>query len=279
MPIARLDDRAIVTVSGADAQTLLHNLLTLDVVDAERDRVGYGALLSPQGKVLVDFLLHVAPDGYHLDVRREAVEDLLKRLMLYRLRSKVDFRPQPSLAVFAAWETERVDEPRDPRLADLGWRWVAPHDEPTDATERAWHIWRIAHAVPEGGIDFVFGDTFPHDAAMDDLNGVDFAKGCFVGQEVVSRMQHRGTARRRIVAVHAVNEEGPLPDPGAEILAGERPVGRMGSSVGGRGIALVRLDRAREALDLHMPLRAGAHEVHLALPPWASYRWPASGRG
>jgi folate-binding protein YgfZ len=276
MPLARLEDRTVVAVSGTDAWPFLHNLLTADMADVDRDGSGYGALLTPQGKILFDFLIHKAGDGYCLDVRRETVDELLKRLTLYRLRSKVEIRPEPEMAVFAAWG-EGAQGPADPRFAALGSRRVGPRDsQAPDADTDAWHAWRIGNAVPEGGLDFVFGDTFPHDAAMDDLGGVDFHKGCFVGQEVVSRMQHRGTARRRIVAVHA---GGPLPGPGAEIVAGERPLGRLGSSADGRGIALVRLDRVREALDAHLPLRAGPEEVEVAIPVWASYGRPASGAG
>jgi folate-binding protein YgfZ len=143
----------------------------------------------------------------------------------------------------------------------------------TDATSADWHRHRIAHAVPEGGVDFVFGDAFPFDAAMDSLHGVAFDKGCFVGQEVVSRMRHRGTARRRIVALHA---DAALPEAGADIVAGERPLGRLGSSAEGNGIGLVRLDRLRAALDEGLPVRAGAEEVAVALPGWATYGWPTS---
>ncbi|HEX2255936.1 MAG TPA: folate-binding protein [Afifellaceae bacterium] len=274
MPLSCLDDRAILAVSGADARPFLHNLLTVDMDDVDRDGAGYGGLLSPQGKILADFLIHKAEDCYLLDVRSETVEDLLKRLTLYRLRSKVELRPEPDLAVFAAWAEDGGGRPADPRFAPLGARWVAAREgEAPHEDLAAWHAWRIEHAVPEGGIDFVFGDSFPHDAAMDDLGGVDFDKGCFVGQEVVSRMRHRGTARRRIVAIRA---RGALPGPGAEIVAGERPVGRLGSSHETRGIALVRLDRVREALDAKMPLRAGPEEVDIVLPVWASYGWPAA---
>jgi folate-binding protein YgfZ len=143
----------------------------------------------------------------------------------------------------------------------------------TDASAAGWHRHRIALAVPEGGIDFVFGDSFPFDAAMDSLHGVAFDKGCFVGQEVVSRMRHRGTARRRIVALRS---KAALPPPGDDILAGDRPIGRLGSSADGRAVGLVRLDRLRAALDEGLPVRAGAEEVAVALPSWATYGWPAT---
>ncbi len=315
MPIARLDDRAVVRIAGPDAKTLLQNVVTLDMDDVDRQGSGYGALLTPQGKILWDFVLHKLSDGYAVDVRAGEVEAFTKRLSLYKLRAKVEIAVAPELAVFAAWAggsspAERGrgtaegggggehssdgsvgplhhalhgppppsyatgEEPADPRLAELGSRWLAaPDSVATDGTAADWHRHRIALALPEGGIDFVFGDAFPFDAAMDSLNGVAFDKGCYIGQEVVSRMRHRGTARRRIVALHA---KGPLPDPGAEIVAGDRPLGRLGSSADDHGIGLVRLDRLRAALDEHLPVRAGAEEVAVALPSWATYGWPTT---
>lgn len=277
MPIAELPDRAVVTVGGPDARALLHNVLTIDMADFDKAGIGYGALLTPQGKILWDFILHRAPDGFAFDLRRGEEEAFARRLALYRLRAKVTIEPAPDEAVLVAWpaDGERAPDtrPADPRLADLGSRWIAARGtSAADASAEDWHRHRIALAIPEGGIDFVFGDAFPHDAGMDSLNGLDFDKGCYVGQEVVSRMRHRGTARRRIVAVHA---RGPLPEPGAEIVAGERPLGRLGSSADGKGIGLVRLDRLRAALDDGLPVRAGSEEVDVALPAWATYGWPS----
>jgi folate-binding protein YgfZ len=293
MPIAKLDDRAVVRIAGPDARALLHNVLTLDMDGVDRHGSGYGALLAPQGKILWDFVLHKLDGGYAADLRADQVEAFAKRLALYKLRAKVAIGAAPDLAVFVEWQPGRERRaqrdsspspsaqgggesvgPADPRLAELGRRWLAPAGSvATDASAAEWHRHRIALAVPEGGIDFVFGDTFPHDAAMDSLNGIAFEKGCYIGQEVVSRMRHRGTARRRIVALTAA---GALPEPGAEIAAGERPLGRLGSSANGRGIGLVRLDRLRQAVDLGLPVRAGAEEVTVALPAWATYGWPAA---
>jgi len=268
MPVARLDDRAVVRIAGPDAATLLQNVVTLDVGDVDRHGSSYGALLTPQGKILWDFILHRMPDGYAADLRSSEVDSFIKRLTLYRLRAKADIAAAPELAVFAAWPASAA------RLAGLGGRWVAPAGSvAADATIADWHRQRIALAVPEGGVDFVFGDAFPHDAAMDSLHGVAFDKGCYIGQEVVSRMRHRGTARRRIVAVHA---DSPLPEPGAEIVAREGPLGRLGSSADGNGIALVRLDRTHAALDAGLPIRAGSQDVRVALPGWATYGWPAA---
>ena len=279
MPTAHLDDRAVIRIAGPDAHTLLQNVVTLDVPAVDRRGSGYGALLTPQGKILWDFVLHRSGDGYAADVRAAEAEAFAKRLSFYRLRAKAEIAPAPELAVFAAWPAGNDPFPRsggeaafDPRLEKLGRRWVAPAGSVvTDASCADWHRHRIALAIPEGGVDFVFGDAFPYDAAMDALGGVAFEKGCYVGQEVVSRMRHRGTARRRIVALSA---RASLPAPGAEIVAGERPLGRLGSSSAEHGIGLVRLDRLRAALDQGLPVRAGAVEVAVALPTWATYGWP-----
>ena len=288
MPTAQLDDRAVVRIAGPDAYALLQNVVTLDMDEVDRHGSGYGALLTPQGKILWDFVLHKLPDGYAADVRAGEANAFAKRLTLYRLRAKVEIAVAAELGVFAAWgDGASGDDPApdpsqeggeekftDPRLAQLGRRWVATKGSVVaSASTKDWHRHRIAHAIPEGGIDFLFGDAFPHDAAMDSLHGVAFEKGCYIGQEVVSRMRHRGTARRRIVALHA---KGPLPEPGAEIVAAERPLGRLGSSADGHGIALVRLDRLRAALDDRLPVRAGSEEVKVALPAWATYSWPAT---
>lgn len=272
MPLAQLPDRAVIRIAGPDAATLLHNVLTLDMARVERHGSGYGALLTPQGKILWDFILHKQPDGYAADLRADQAEAFAKRLSLYRLRAKVEIAPVPELAVFVQWPGA-PDHPADPRLAELGARWVATaRSLAADNAAAEWQHHRIALAVPEGGVDFVFGDTFPHDAAMDSLGGVDFEKGCYVGQEVVSRMRHRGTARRRIVAL---TSQGPLPEPGADILAGAQPVGRLGSSADGSAIGVIRLDRVRAALDAGSPVCVGEAEVSVSLPSWATYSWPA----
>ena len=273
MPVAQLHDRAVVRIAGPDAGNLLHNVLTLDMARVERHGSGYGALLTPQGKILGDFILHRQVEGYAADLRADQAEAFAKRLSLYRLRAKVEIAPAPELAVFVEWPVS-PDHPADPRLPELGARWVAPTNSlASESSAAEWHRHRIALAVPEGGVDFVFGDTFPHDAAMDSLGGVDFEKGCYVGQEVVSRMRHRGTARRRIVALAS---QGLFPEPGAEIVAGGQPVGRLGSSADGSAIGLVRLDRVRAALDEGLPVLAGEAELTVALPSWATYSWPAN---
>ena len=164
----------------------------------------------------------------------------------------------------------------------MGWRIIAPRAAWPDAFRdaglsiaeaRDWQAHRIALAVPEGGTDYAYGEAFPHEACFDQLHGVDFAKGCYVGQEVVSRMQHRGTARRRIVAVRAL--EGALPETGTDITADGQAIGRLGSVNGPIGIAMVRLDRLARALEAGEVPRAGKTPLLIRRPDWATFDVPA----
>ena len=160
----------------------------------------------------------------------------------------------------------------DPRNETLGWRILVPEELKQKVAdligadlvdEAAYEVHRIANGVPRGGLDFMYSDAFPHEANMDRLHGVDFDKGCYVGQEVVSRMQHRGTARTRIVRVILDDFS---PETGVAVLAGDKSVGTMGSTAGGQGLALLRTDRVADALAAGMKLTAGGLAIHLADP-------------
>jgi len=277
MPIALLPDRAVVTVTGEEATGLLQGVVTCNVETLVPGEARLGALLTPQGKVLFDFLISRIEGGYRLDTEATRAPDLLKRLTLYRLRAKVTLALDPTITVAAAWDgaetamdTESV---KDGRIAGLGTRLYAAEGAfSADATEADYHAHRIALGIPEGGRDYAFADAFPHEALMDQLGGVDFKKGCYVGQEVVSRMQHRGTARTRIVPVLAV--EGDLTS-GAEIVAGERALGTVGSVAGARGLALIRLDRLADALATGEILRAGEARIGVETPSFATFAVPA----
>ena len=276
MPIALLPDRAVVTVTGEDATGLLQGVVTCNVETLEPGEARLGALLTPQGKVLFEFLLSRIEGGYRLDTEATRAPDLVKRLTLYRLRAKVELALDPTIAVAAAWDgagtAMDLESVTDGRLAALGSRLYAGQGAfSADATEADYHAHRITLGIPEGGRDYAIGDAFPHEALFDQLGGVDFHKGCYVGQEVVSRMQHRGTARTRIVPVVAV--EGTL-ETGAEITAGQRGLGTVGSVVGTRGLALLRLDRLADALATGEPLRTGAARIGVEKPGFATFAFP-----
>ncbi len=278
MPIALLPDRAVVAVSGPDALPFLQGILTCNVETLPEGEARLGALLTPQGKIQFDFLVSRTGDGFRLDVAAERVPDLVKRLGLYRLRAKVSIAADPTLGGAAAWngaetaaETVRV---RDGRLPALGERlYFSQGAFSADATEDAYHAHRIGLGVPEGGRDFALSDAFPHEALMDQLGGVDFKKGCYVGQEVVSRMQHRGTARTRILPI--VYRDGPAPEPGTEVTAGARSLGVTGSRAGDRGLATIRLDRLGDALAADEPVRAGGTVAGVMKPDFATFAFPS----
>ncbi|MBZ9934856.1 folate-binding protein [Mesorhizobium sp. BR1-1-16] len=280
---AILADRAVLKIGGPDAERFLQNIVTTDMERAVATGAGFGALLSPQGKILADFLVAATVDGFLIDLPRAALADFTKRMTLYRLRAKVEIASlAESHAVVAYWDGTAAPAVMgtviaDPRLAALGFRAILPNGiDPSapgyhERTAEDWHAHRIALGVPEGGRDFAFGDAFPHDADMDDLGGLDFRKGCYVGQEIVSRMQHRGTARRRAVMVSG----GPLPAPGTPVEADGKALGILGTSAGDHGIALLRLDRTKLALDSGGAAMAGGVPLTVTLPPFARFTWPA----
>jgi hypothetical protein len=276
MPSARLPERSVIALTGETVFSFLQNIITADMEKVDRLGIGYSALLTPQGKIICDFFVLKADDGYRIDVAQTAADALIKRLTLYRLRAKVEIAARVDLAVWVAWgEDATMPETAvaDPRLAALGCRWIAAQDgDAVSAPASDWDAWRIAHGIPEGGVDFPFDDSFPHDAALDALGAIAFDKGCYIGQEVVSRMRHRGTARRRIVTITG---EGALPEAGTDILAAGNPIGRLGSSFGETGIAVVRLDRLEKAVAADQPVEAGAVRLQVSLPDWATYGWPS----
>jgi hypothetical protein len=281
---ALLQRRGVIRVAGVDARKYLQGLITNDIAKAQDGRAIHAGLLNPQGKVLFDFFVVAANGGYLLDVVKDKSDELMKRLSFYRLRAEVDIVDEPSLAISAAWGGEphpckdAVVYP-DPRLPELGFRLILRADTSaaelgcSPASEADYDTNRIRLGVPEGGLDYGFGEAFPHEALFDQLNGVEFAKGCYVGQEVVSRMEHRGTARRRIVPIES---EATLPLSGSSIEVGNMPIGTIGSVSGASGLALVRLDRAEEALARGIPLTAAGVKLRLRQPSFAKFSVPAA---
>jgi folate-binding protein YgfZ len=281
MKAALLPDRGVVKVSGEDARNFLNGLVTTDLTPLRPGHGRFGALLTPQGKITVDFLITEAPaghgGGFLLDCPRALAQGLADKLGFYKLRAKVAVENlSDSFGVLAAWDGEPAVKPdlafADPRSTALGWRILAPTElaqkvadligaDLVDST--AYDAHRIAAGVPRGGLDFSYGDAFPHETNMDRLHGVDFDKGCYVGQEVVSRMQHRGTARTRTVRILF---EDFSPEPGATILAGDKVVGTLGSTAAPNGLALIRVDRAADAIAAGTPLTSGGIAIRVANP-------------
>jgi tRNA-modifying protein YgfZ len=280
MPTAHLADRGVVQVTGEEAKSFLDGLLTCDLDRVAPGRARYGGLLTPQGKILFDLIVFAADWGYFLDCAGAQAADLARRLGFYKLRAKAAVADRSdTLAVISGWGGARKPgelalPADDPRLGALGWRAIMSTGEAArmDVDAAVYHAHRIALGVPEGGKDFSFGDAFPHEALMDQLHGVDFDKGCYVGQEVVSRMQHRGTTRTRIVPL--VYLEGSPPAASSEVTAGGRTIGTTGSGAGARGLALIRLDRAADALAAGEIILAGGLPVRIEKPAWATFSFP-----
>lgn len=271
MSITLLEDRKLVRMTGADTEPLLQRLITTNLDKVAEREAGYGALLTPQGKVLFDFLVTRITDGFLFDLDERIVEDFIKKMTLYRLRAPIAIDLLPD-RVGHSFEPQ-ADGVRDPRSKALGWRLYGPAEgweqgsDHADLTARC-----VEEAIPLAGTDFAFGDVFPYDINMDCLGAIDFTKGCYVGQEVVSRMQHRGTARKRLVKVEA---DAPLrqlaPEADGQITADGKPVGSLGQIFGNKGLAIVRLDRVSDALKDDKVVEVKGAALKFFVPDYASF--------
>ncbi|WP_163271597.1 YgfZ/GcvT domain-containing protein [Chelativorans alearense] len=280
MPTAQIANRAVVLVAGPDAEPLLQNIVTPDLSALEAGEARPGALLTPQGKILFDFLISRAGAGsFRLDCRSDTAPDFLKRLMLYRLRAKAGISLEEQSLVHVSWQTDSPASQDDPTTVTdhrFPERVIRHYGEGAraDTPGEAWHRLRVMHGIAESGSDYALGDAFPHDILFDQNGGVGLKKGCFVGQEVVSRMQHRGTARRRLVIVHG---EAPLPASGTDLTADGRALGTLGTVCGSDGLAILRVDKASSARRAGMPILAGDVPVALAVPAYAAFTLDGGG--
>jgi tRNA-modifying protein YgfZ len=293
MKASLLTDRSIVKFAGDDARAFLNSLFTANLTTLTGGESRYSALLTAQGKLIVDAFVSEAPsekgEGFYFDIPKSQAQTFLAKMKGYNLRKKYaveDLTEQ--YGILAVWEgtaaTAKYPCHADPRLAALGQRIMLPPGEAAAAAaeigaelvpQDAFESHRIALGVPQGDLDFTYGDAFPHEADMDQLHGIDFKKGCFVGQEVVQRMERRNTARTRVVPV---TFDGAAPGAGAEVIAAEKSVGTIGSTVDGRGLALLRLDRAEDALAAGHPLKAGGVTLHLVKPDWVQFPFPGEAK-
>jgi tRNA-modifying protein YgfZ len=274
----QLPDRRIVEVAGLDAEALLNRLFTNSMLGMRAGGARYAALLSPQGKLLFDFLVYRRAEGFWIDLHGTQVEDFTRKLTLFRLRADVTIELRSDLVVAAAWDGPLMEAPgsafRDPRHDGLGYRIVAPASDLAgipDAQD-AYKAHRILLGIPEGGVDFVYGDAFVHEANLDLLHGVDFEKGCYVGQEVVSRVHHRNAARKRMVRLEF---HGDAPAPGASLAAGTLAIGDVTSVAGRYGLATARIDRLAEAEETSQPVLAGETLVSVFFPAASAVRPPS----
>jgi folate-binding protein YgfZ len=293
MQAALLPERGVVKLAGDDARRFLNGIVTNDMTKLAPGKACFAALLTPQGKIVVDFIIAeaLAEDGggFFLDCPRALSAALVEKLKFYRLRAKVMVEDLSDvLGVMAFWDGAGLSEYGlsfpDPRLPALGNRVILPpHLASEAATDlgatlvdaAAYDAHRIALGVPRGGHDFGYLDAFPHEADMDQLGGVDFEKGCYVGQEVVSRVEHRSSARSRVVPI-VYDVFSPMP--GLPVMAGDKQIGSLGSTAKGRGLALLRLDRVADALAAGIPITSGNIAIRVVKPDWATFAWPGEAK-
>ncbi len=260
-------ERAVLRMAGADVRDVLQNVVTNDIGRVTPGRAVYAALLTPQGKYLFDFLLVEGPDGALLiDTAADRAEALAQRLRIYCMRRDARLTGEAGLGVALAWGDTAAPEGElvvpDPRAAALGWRIYAADPEAAlaatgamAADRAAYDALRIAHMVPASGIELVPDETYILEAGFEALNGVDFRKGCYVGQEVTARMHHKTELKKRLVRVRVEGEAAPGTKVTTPMTAGGKPAGTLFSQSGGQGLAHLRLDRAEGVLE------AGAAKV------------------
>ncbi|MEE2691436.1 MAG: folate-binding protein [Pseudomonadota bacterium] len=271
-----LPSRAVLRISGPDSRAFLQGLVTNNVEKLEDGEAAFAALLTPQGKILFDFLLVARGDGFLIDCNATASEALQKRLTLYRLRAKTAIEKLEDFAVGCIVGNSTraaggdVIAFADPRLLALGRRLIGPKAGVIDAVgesaaESRYDAHRRALGVPEFGRDFAGDEVFLLDVNYDALGGVDYKKGCFVGQEVTSRMKRKGEIRKRTLTFAY---EGEPPPKGAPVTAGEGNVGEVLSAFEGSGLALIRLDRLAAAREAGMPPTVEGSAVKIGVPAW-----------
>lgn len=272
MSSAFLNDRALIHVSGTGAMDFLQNLITPDLESLPAGEARAAALLTPQGKIMFEFLIWRSGDGFVLETGVDQKDALLRRLTMYKLRAPVDLKAGETDGVSVFWGEDAPDGAiKDSRFAKAG---IDLYRLPgtTSGDTSAYDALRIANGIVVAGADYALNDAFPHDVLMDVNDGVSFRKGCFVGQEVVSRMKHRGTARRRVVIVSG---EAELPESGTDIMAGGKPIGTLGTVAGTGGLAIIRTDRAADAMASGTAITASDVAVTVALPAWTGLSFPA----
>lgn len=253
----RLPDRAILRLTGPDTIALLERTVTHTVADWAEGEARYGALLTPQGKIIADYIAHRAADGVLIDVHADAADDLAKRLKMFRLRSAVEIARDETLV--SAINVDGVPDPRTPKLPR---RSVVSAGEAANPLPR-WDALAISAGIPEWGRDYRAAEVFPTDINMDLMHGIDYKKGCFVGQEVASRMKRKGLIRKRTVRL-----QGESLETGAEIRAGETILGTITSAAAGEALALIRTDRFAKAIQDKLPVTVNGTPAEIEGAPW-----------
>ena len=265
----KLASRAVISVGGEGAKDFLQNLVTADIDELKPGEATYAALLQPQGKILFDFFILAENGRYAIDCSRVQKADLLKRLTFYKLRAKVSLSESDEEVGVAPVKPANGLSYGDPRTPELGQRLIAGKGTlPEAADHEAYRNGRIRLGIADSDEDIGSGELFPHEANLDQLGAVSFKKGCFIGQEVVSRMEHRGTARNRIVPVYSPKGS---PPKGSAVSADGRAFGTVLSASDKEALALIRLDRLKDAVEAGAELLTEAGPIHVRKPAWARF--------
>jgi len=293
-----LNDRAVISVSGTESREFLQGLVTSDVTKVRPDRTVYGALLTPQGKFLHEFFIAELGGILLLDCDRGRRDDLIRRLTMYKLRAKIEINDAADEFTVVAFPDQQVIDGAegsaaalgsgivfvDPRLAAVGARAILPSADAADILTAAgfsetdtehYEQCRISLGVPDGGRDLVVEKSFLLESNFEELNGVDFEKGCYVGQEVTSRTKHRGLIKKRLLPVEAVDV---LPSGGTQVLLDGKDAGTLFSSKGTSGIALLRLEKVEQSERESLEFSAGSTKLRVRVPNWLKLGITKEGR-
>jgi tRNA-modifying protein YgfZ len=245
--IALLPTRAVLCVTGKDRVAVLNGLVSNDVAQAVPGSAIWAALLTPQGKYVADFFIFADADRLLLDCEAAQRDMLALKLARYRLRADMHIESS-DFAVYAAWEGDApmasIVAP-DPRLEQAGWRVLAPAGSPVSAEFEAWDLHRLRLGLPDGTRDLEPDKSVLLEAGFDELHGISWTKGCYLGQELTARTRYRGLLKRRLFPIKA---DSPLPAPGTIVMAGEREAGVLRSVIGAEGLALLRIDSVNATL-------------------------------
>jgi folate-binding protein YgfZ len=281
----KLNERSLISLEGEGVREFLQRLITCDCKALKQDEMAYGALLTPQGKISFDFFVFTTLQGVMIDVAQNERDALLKKLSLYRLRSPIIIEAKEDILVFAcdAQDYSILDKEafglkahrvfQDPRHKAMGCRIYGKMlpKITIDTQPYLYHQQRIQLGLSELGQDYESSQVYPHEVLMDQYEGASNIvghKGCYVGQEVVSRMKHRATVRKRMIKIAAESE---LPPLGTDIIAGEKKIGQMGSHANHKGLGLIRLDRLNTALQNESPIICGEMNISAELPDWVNF--------
>ncbi|WP_019220487.1 YgfZ/GcvT domain-containing protein [Bartonella senegalensis] len=275
----RFKNRNIIKVTGEEATHFLQSLITTDVKKIGPQEIFPGVLLSPQGKVVVDFLIGKRDDGYFIDISSSLSDTLYKRLLLYKLRTKVEIMQPFQELVTVFWKNETDTSNFDSSFIDKRFptkeKIIRIYGETPFLTPEYhdnWNRLRVRYAIAESDKDYEIGKVFPHDINYDQINGLAFNKGCYIGQEVVSRMHHRRAARRRILLIKSPHEL----TPGSNIEAETKILGSLGTCAANEALALMRIDHVKDAMDNNIPFTVKDIPVTIRIAENMNFTFPES---